>query len=65
MHYVACWRILLATEPLRDGRETVASIAASVGYASVASFVRTFTRLMGEGPASFRRRAMRSTPVRG
>jgi AraC-like DNA-binding protein len=65
MHYVARWRILLATEPLRDGRETVASIATSVGYASVASFVRAFTRLMGESPASFRRRAFPSAPVRG
>jgi transcriptional regulator GlxA family with amidase domain len=65
MHYVARWRVLLAAERLREGRQTVASIATSVGYASVASFVRTFTRLTGESPASFRRRAQRSAPVQG
>jgi AraC-like DNA-binding protein len=56
MHYVARWRVLLATGPLRDRRDTVASIAASVGYLSVASFVRAFTRLIGVSPATYRRR---------
>jgi AraC-like DNA-binding protein len=50
MHYVARWRILLAAEPLRDGRETVASIATSVGYASVSSFVHHVYPLDGREP---------------
>jgi transcriptional regulator GlxA family with amidase domain len=54
MHYLARWRVLLAAGPLRDGRDTVARIAASVGYVSVAAFVRTFTRLMGMSPAAYR-----------
>jgi transcriptional regulator GlxA family with amidase domain len=57
MHYVARWRVLLAAGPLRDSHETVASIAASVGYVSVAAFVRAFTRLMGVSPSTYRRRA--------
>jgi AraC-like DNA-binding protein len=66
MHYVARWRVLRATGALRDGHQTVASIAGSVGYASVAAFVRAFTRLMGVSPATYRRRArhtlLRTTP---
>lgn len=59
MHYVTRWRVLLATRALRDGHQTVASIAWSVGYASVAAFVRAFTRLMGVSPAAYRRHASR------
>jgi AraC-like DNA-binding protein len=57
MRYVARWRGLVAAEALRDGNETVASIATSVGYSSVAAFVRAFTRLIGVSPVEYRRRA--------
>jgi AraC-like DNA-binding protein len=54
MHYVARWRVLLAAHALRAGRDTVASLAAGVGYASVAAFVRAFTRFVGMTPAAYR-----------
>jgi AraC-like DNA-binding protein len=57
MQYVARWRVLLAAEALRGGNQTVASIAPSVGYSSVAAFVRAFTRLIGVSPVEYRRRA--------
>jgi AraC-like DNA-binding protein len=55
MQYLARWRMLLAAEALRDGNQTVASIAANVGYSSVAAFVRAFTRLVGVSPVEYRR----------
>jgi len=60
MQYVVRWRVLLAAEALRDGNETVASIATSVGCSSVAAFVRAFTRLIGVSPVEYRRRARQS-----
>jgi len=56
MHYLARWRVLLAARALREGSPTVASVAASVGYSSVAAFVRAFARVMGVTPATYRRR---------
>jgi AraC-like DNA-binding protein len=55
MRYVARWRVLLAAHALRSGRETVAALAADVGYASVAAFVRAFTRSIGMSPVAYRR----------
>ena len=40
---------------LREGRDTVATIALEVGYDSEASFARAFKRLMGQPPAAWRR----------
>jgi AraC-like DNA-binding protein len=54
--YVARWRMHLASTWLRTGRMTVADIATRLGYASEASFSRTFKRLMGSPPASLRPR---------
>ena len=57
MQYVARWRVLLAAEALHERNQTVASVAHSVGYSSVAAFVRAFTRLIGVSPAEYRRAA--------
>ena len=55
MQYLTRWRLQLACELLRDGRQTVAAIAADVGYDSEAAFSRAFKRELGLSPAAWRR----------
>jgi AraC-like DNA-binding protein len=56
MHYLALWRMQLATRLLLQGT-TVAGVAADVGYESEAAFSRAFKKYVGHAPASWRRRA--------
>jgi len=71
MHYLAHWRMQLASQLLVQSTLNVASIAVETGYESEASFSRAFKRLVGVPPASWRRQrgsASRSTsdaPHRG
>jgi AraC-like DNA-binding protein len=53
-------RILMAMALLAKGRR-VTDVAADVGYASLSAFAHAFTKLTGEGPASFRQRQFSST----
>jgi AraC-like DNA-binding protein len=55
MHYLTRWRLQLAAELLRNGRKSVAAIAADVGYESEAAFNRAFKRELGLPPAAWRR----------
>ena len=55
MHYLGRWRLQLAGDLLRSGRQTVAAIAGEVGYDSEAAFSRAFKREMGAAPATWRR----------
>jgi AraC-like DNA-binding protein len=54
IHYLALWRMQLASKLLLDG-QSVAAVAASVGYESEAAFSRTFKKLVGEAPGAWRR----------
>ena len=54
MQYLALWRMQLASRLLRDGRP-VASVASAVGYESESAFSRTFKKLVGRPPATWRR----------
>ncbi len=54
MHYLALWRMQLASKLLLDG-ESVAVVADAVGYESEAAFSRTFKKLVGESPAAWRK----------
>lgn len=54
MDYATGWRIQLAAERLRVGHESIASIAAAVGYESEASFMRAFKRVTGRTPGAWR-----------
>jgi transcriptional regulator GlxA family with amidase domain len=46
----------LAAQRLRDTDDTVAAIAAAIGYRSEYSFSRAFTRHRGLAPGRYRRR---------
>ena len=54
IHYLALWRMQLASKLLLDG-QSVAAVAASVGYESEAAFARAFKRMTGQPPAAWRR----------
>jgi AraC-like DNA-binding protein len=56
MQYLALWRMQLASRLLLDGRP-VASVAGAVGYESESAFSRTFKKLVGRPPATWRRDA--------
>lgn len=61
MQYLANWRMQLATNYLRSGSESVASIANRVGYDSEAAFSRAFKKVMGTPPSEWR---LQHAPVR-
>lgn len=54
MHYLALWRMQLASGMLTDGRP-IGDVAGAVGYESEAAFSRAFKKLVGESPATWRR----------
>jgi len=56
MRYCAGWRMRVAANMLRDGKQNSANIAYSVGFNSEAAFNRAFKREFGEPPATWRRR---------
>jgi AraC-like DNA-binding protein len=56
MHYLAKWRMQIASELLSGGNANVATIAAEIGYESEAAFSRAFKKLMGVPPSAWRRR---------
>jgi AraC-like DNA-binding protein len=55
--YLTRWRMDLAAQRLRDSDDTVAAIAAAVGYRSEYSFSRAFTRHRGLAPGRYRHHA--------
>ena len=52
--YLADWRMSVAKEALRDTNDSVATIAASVGYGSEYSFATAFKRHTGQAPGRWR-----------
>ncbi|XWN30548.1 MAG: AraC family transcriptional regulator [Devosia sp.] len=56
MAHLTRWRMIVAADRLERSRETVATIAASVGYESESAFAAAFKRVMGNSP---RRRVAR------
>ena len=54
MHYLAAWRMQLATRMLGEPAAKVRTVALAVGYESEAAFSRAFTRMVGSNPASWR-----------
>jgi AraC-like DNA-binding protein len=58
MHYLAHWRMQVATQKLRSTNASLAQVADQVGYDSEAAFSRAFKKAFGVAPATWRR----STP---
>jgi AraC-like DNA-binding protein len=64
IQYLLRWRLALAAQHLRSGRETVGRIAERFGYESETAFSRAFKREFGLPPAGWRRSlASRATTV--
>jgi AraC-like DNA-binding protein len=57
MQYLTRWRLALAAQALREGREPITRVAERVGYESEAAFNRAFKREFGMPPAAWRRHA--------
>ncbi|WP_148219595.1 helix-turn-helix transcriptional regulator [Azospirillum sp. B510] len=57
-------RIDHAKELIRDGSQTLADVALACGFADQSHFTRTFSRLVGLSPRSWRQRDMLSNGVR-
>ncbi|MGR6921919.1 AraC family transcriptional regulator [[Actinomadura] parvosata] len=55
LEYLTRWRIELAADRLRHGDQTVAAIAAQVGYGSVSALSNAFKRVTGVSPRDYRR----------
>ncbi len=55
MHYLAGWRMQVATQKLRNTHASLAQVAEYVGYDSEAAFSRAFKKAFGAAPASWRR----------
>ena len=55
MHYLAKWRMQLASELLAGSSANLASIAADIGYESEAAFSRAFKKMVGVSPSIWRR----------
>ncbi|MPZ38918.1 MAG: helix-turn-helix domain-containing protein [Rhizobiales bacterium] len=63
--YVTSWRIQLAADRLRHGTDTIAGIAADVGYESEAAFSRAFKRETGLTPGRWRNGGDADSHLRG
>ena len=57
MSYLTSWRMLLAGQRLRESSDTIAQVAASIGYESESTFSRAFTRELGVAPGAWRTRS--------
>jgi AraC-like DNA-binding protein len=56
MHYLAKWRMQIASELLTSSNANIARIAAEAGYGSEESFSRAFKKMVGVAPSAWRRR---------
>jgi AraC-like DNA-binding protein len=54
IEYLIGWRIQLAADRLRHGRDGIARIAGDIGYESEAAFNRAFKRVTGMSPGKWR-----------
>ena len=57
IQYLIRWRLALAAQTLRAGREAIARVAERSGYESETAFSRAFRREFGVGPAAWRKTA--------
>jgi AraC-like DNA-binding protein len=63
LEHLTRWRIELAAERLRDGSDTLAVIARTVGYGSESALSNAFKRVTGSSPRQYRLQAGRRLPA--
>lgn len=56
MQYPTHWRVQMAARLLSDGVSKVSAVGLEVGYASEAAFSRSFKKIAGVSPATWRKR---------
>lgn len=61
MHYLAKWRMQIASELLMASNDNMANIAAAIGYESEAAFSRAFKKMIGVPPSNWRQRRARGS----
>ncbi len=54
IHYLAKWRMQVASEMLHRGNSSMATIAGEIGYESEAAFSRAFKKVTGVTPSAWR-----------
>jgi AraC-like DNA-binding protein len=64
LEYLTRWRLELGVQRLLRSEETVASVAAAVGYGSETAFALAFKREFGTPPGRFRRTSQERTVTR-
>lgn len=57
LSYLRFWRMRLAEKALQAGAQSLASLSASLGYASESAFSTAFKQAMGVSPAQYRAKA--------
>ncbi|KZN30230.1 hypothetical protein N480_04605 [Pseudoalteromonas luteoviolacea S2607] len=60
MSYLSQWRMHLAQDLLKTGKESMVSIAEQVGYRSEASFSKAFKKVVGVSPGHLRRNTLKT-----
>lgn len=65
MRYLTSWRMQVAGQKLREGKQTIAQIAFDIGYESEAAFTRAFKREVGLPPATWRKERLQPAAVPG
>lgn len=65
MEYLASWRMLLAGERLENSKDSISTIAPSLGYESEAAFSTAFKRVMGCSPRQYNRGLASTAPAPG
>ncbi|HEX4505218.1 MAG TPA: AraC family transcriptional regulator [Alphaproteobacteria bacterium] len=62
MHYLAQWRMQIASGLLANGNANIATVAAKIGYGSEAAFSRAFKKIVGRPPSACRQRMESARP---
>ena len=55
MEYLTRWRMMLAGDRLKESRDSLSTIASSLGYVSDSAFGKAFRRVMGSSPRQYSR----------
>lgn len=63
IQYLTRWRMLLASDRLSNSKDSIATVAFSLGYESESAFSTAFKRVMGSSPR-LRVRNIKSAPAR-